>query len=541
MIWCVLALCSLFGLSHADVLHGLKLTDGAKTHKRFGAFEYIHPRPEAGLVSPLTTIALREGSSLQPGSIRGKLRVRGNKSGKVKGKLVLAADGKTVVFRSFQDFARGEMVRVKVREGLTTADGQKLGGMQWRFYLSHMNQTNETTKRKPSLIEAEVTEAENKATIREKNGVFTLDPPPFSGDTPYLKNNVTHLNLNGTFLRGGHFVNGFDFMDTLPVAKYMSMGYVTVPTKHFPKVRMSVEAKPGAERGYVFFTNRRTPKKVPVDEVKHPWLLVLDNDGDLVFYLETPERYGARGNFVLTSGGLLSFGSFLFDHKYHNIRRYASPHGYKKDGHDFKINEEENALMIHVDPQEARDAKGNRVFIKGAVVTEQDKHGNVIFEWRMWDHLTVEQMLKYTVRNKDGDLAHPNTASWAADGNIIISFRHMGVIKVDRGTGDIMWRFGAHHGFSDFKYTNEHRPFTLQHDAQERETNRILMFDNHVESDEDFARAVEYELDHKGKTATKIWQYSANRSIYSLANGSTQRLANGNTVVCWGGMGVGPG
>src|SRR4029077_95360 len=52
------------------------------------------------------------------------------------------------------------------------------------------------------------------------------------------------------------------------------------------------------------------------------------------------------------------------------------------------------------------------------------------------------------------------------------------------------------------------------------------------------SRAVEYALDVANKTATMVWQYSANPSIFNDFTGSAQGRENGNTVVAFTRKGI---
>ncbi|CEM29881.1 unnamed protein product [Vitrella brassicaformis CCMP3155] len=511
---------------------------GRQFGRQFGPFEYIHPRLDAQLVSPLTTIAVRQGSLIKAESIQGKIKVHGSKSGNVQGEIVLAADGQTVIFRGNKPFKLGESVQVSVLGGLKTAAGFA-GGLQWRFTVRESLPFSTDPLSKREKLQ------EQRRKIRPVGKSYVLDPPSVPDDAKsgmmddYFIPRGVREGSNHTMMRGTFgFKNGFELMNTFPVAKYLQRNYKTIPP-YFPRIRMSVPAKEGVQEGYVFFTNRRGPTNQREFEREHPWLMMLDNEGDIVFFTEVPGMYDSRGNLIVTDAKMLSFDAALFDHRFKKVKTFTEPHGYKKDGHDFKIDKDGGAIMMHEDTQYMRH-KGRTVRINAAVFTEQDKYGNPVFEWRMWDYMTVDEMLQFGMLNDQGDVAHPNGISRSPDGNHVYSLRHMGVMKVNRRTGDVMWRLGGHHGFSDFKFVNEPRPFAFQHFAHEIKNGNILMFDNHVNHDGEVARAVEYQLDHKAKTATKVWEYTHGNQIYSLANGSVQRLSNGNTAICWGGMGVGP-
>ncbi len=106
------------------------------------------------------------------------------------------------------------------------------------------------------------------------------------------------------------------------------------------------------------------------------------------------------------------------------------------------------------------------------------------------------------------------------------------VTKIDRQTGEIIWRLGGK--ANEFEFVNDPERFFSQHDARRLANGHITVFDNHDIPGSTFARAVEYELDETGphKTATLVWEHRS--SAASPALGNVQRLPNGNTMIGWG-------
>jgi hypothetical protein len=66
----------------------------------------------------------------------------------------------------------------------------------------------------------------------------------------------------------------------------------------------------------------------------------------------------------------------------------------------------------------------------------------------------------------------------------------------------------------------------------------FLLYDNGVSNTPGASRAVEYAVDESAKTATMVWQYVPQPSVFNQFTGSVQRLANGNTVVAWTNFGL---
>jgi len=127
----------------------------------------------------------------------------------------------------------------------------------------------------------------------------------------------------------------------------------------------------------------------------------------------------------------------------------------------------------------------------------------------------------------------------AADGNWLVSLRHLAqVLKVDRETGEVIWRFGGRS--NDFTFVNDPFPGLCgQHSVTETDSGTILVFDNgqycwpRLEERGKLTRVTEYEIDEDAMTAELIWSYSKQGS-YSVTRGSAQRLPNGNTLIGWG-------
>lgn len=136
------------------------------------------------------------------------------------------------------------------------------------------------------------------------------------------------------------------------------------------------------------------------------------------------------------------------------------------------------------------------------------------------------------------DLDHPNSIDFDLDGGVIVSYRDISaIVKVDRKTHQIIWQLGGTH--NQFTFVGDPLGgFDGQHTARILPNGHLLIFDNGWTHSPPASRAVEYALDPVQKTATMVWQYSANPSIFNDFTGSAQRLENGNTVVAFTRMGI---
>jgi hypothetical protein len=194
--------------------------------------------------------------------------------------------------------------------------------------------------------------------------------------------------------------------------------------------------------------------------------------------------------------------------------------------------------------------------VRDYVIQQIAPDDSVVFEWNSKDHLDlVEGVPKVFFENlRDGfEYAHIN--SWAVDpedGTWLLSNlwaaqvfriapRDMTWHGVSYQAGDILERIGGH-ALSDYTFVNDDRDlgwtgWLAQHSARLVASDRLLLYDNGYVLDDGAvigdSRAVEYQLDRKAGTATRVWDYTAKGSGFSPAGGAVQRLPDGSTLIGW--------
>ncbi len=229
----------------------------------------------------------------------------------------------------------------------------------------------------------------------------------------------------------------------------------------------------------------------------------------------------------------------IFDDTYEQVAWQKAGHGYKTDYHEFRLTPEGHKLLICedievIDMSQLIEAGRPNARLVGNHVQEIDADGNVILEWRSWDHYEI---LDSHLDSFTGSLlhyCHINAVDIDYDNNLLISGRTMDEIaKVNRKTGEVMWRLGGKK--NEFTFINDPDMFYFQHDirAVPGKPNFYTLFDNGNYHEPKRSRAVEYFLDTETKIATKIWEYRQTPDYYSHWMGSVQRLPNGNTGMCW--------
>ncbi|NQY10589.1 MAG: aryl-sulfate sulfotransferase [Flavobacteriales bacterium] len=275
--------------------------------------------------------------------------------------------------------------------------------------------------------------------------------------------------------------------------------------------------------------------------------LILDNNGEAVFQSQIPYLsfdFKKQSNGKITFSNPLGNNFHVMDSSYAVVDSFACGNGYDTDRHDLQILPNGNALMICldwwvVDMSTVVDGGNSSAWVSGAIIQEIDgDNKNVVFEWRSIDHYAITDNLHgANLAASTMSYVHCNSVDVDEDGNIIISSKKLDeVTKIDRSTGDIMWRLGGKN--NQFTFIGDTAGFCSQHDARWMGNGNITIFDN-AEFTGNSPRAVEYHLDTSFMTATVVREYSDSLHTFSSYMGSLQRLKNGNDLISWGATDIG--
>jgi len=143
------------------------------------------------------------------------------------------------------------------------------------------------------------------------------------------------------------------------------------------------------------------------------------------------------------------------------------------DGHDLRTNSKgERLFMTVVDTLIDISGYSGKRADTAALVTIQkiqvsDSHGTLLFSWNPLEHIPISDYQKHQEQNiftKGWDWSHGNSVSFTHDGNIIYSFRRLGVGKINRQTGKLLWKLGGKTPTLSFPEGSE---FYRQHDFRE--------------------------------------------------------------------------
>src|SRR5215212_855259 len=278
--------------------------------------------------------------------------------------------------------------------------------------------------------------------------------------------------------------------------------------------------------------------------------MILDGRGQLVWFGKyisarnfRVQRY--RGRPVLTWWeGRVPYGHgvgeyVLFDDSYREISRVRAGHGLEGDLHEFLITPDDAALLTAYAavPKDLSSVGGPKHGAAWDGIAQEIalETGEVLFEWRSLDHVGLEE--SYLAPPEDPDFTfdyfHINSIDVYDEDHLLVSARNTWTVyKIDRKTGEIVWRLGGKR--SDFEMGEGTRT-ALQHDARRHEDGTVSVFDNGANlARHDVSRAILLRIDEEEMSATLLSEYASPEGLLSTSQGNAELLSNGNVFVGWG-------
>jgi hypothetical protein len=351
----------------------------------------------------------------------------------------------------------------------------------------------------------------------ESNAIVNLIPrtPFFLGDRIRVRN-INHEILVEFTVRGRKVNSDYENEDIAPVLRVIPS--FTIDTN----VTSSIDP--------IFFRNGGSPGD--------RFMSIIQSDGSEIF----SQAENQVQNFDLQPSGYLSYFDkindwfVLMDSSYSVIDTIQGASGLIADFHEFIHLPNGNSLLMSEDPQITDlTAIGGitNVSVVGNVIQIIDDNDILLFNWRSWDYINVEETSINVAGASYVDFMHVNAIDYDLDGNIIVSARNLNqVFKINRLNGNFKWRLGGTLG--DLAIINDPDQLSLQHDCRILPNGHLTVFDNGVNHSIPLAKAKEYIIDTLLNTATLIWSFSNPNGQPSSKTGNAQRLPNGNTFINWG-------
>lgn len=465
--------------------------------RRPAGYEYVSPMPGARMVSPWNNVVIRPGGRVDLSSVAsGDLSVVGSHSGVHEGRLRVSTDQRSLVFVPDQPFALGEQVVVQLSRGVVPVGGERTPPLTIDFFVSEADPGQQPRQGAEEIL--------------SELSPGTAAPSP--GDEGVLTTQASTC-------------------DPLPTG--------------YPPVNVLTSNHPEPARLFV----------APYGFARPGPLLILDELGKPIFYRALPN--GTTAIDFTRQHGLLTYfqtravgGSGTNpNEKYYGmdeatctvVDSFYAGNGYITDLHDLVVLPNGHALLMSYDTQpvdmsalvSGGDPTAN---VTGLIVQEIDAAKNVVFQWRSWDDIPITDTVVGSLTAHNIDYMHGNAVAQDSDGNILVSCRSLSaVLKINRTTGQLMWRLGPHAKVNDFTFVNDARGFSLMHDIRKLPNGNISLFDNGNGLVPQYSRGVEYTLDETAMTATLVWEARNTPDSFGPNQGSVQHFPDGRALIGWGG------
>jgi Arylsulfotransferase (ASST) len=276
--------------------------------------------------------------------------------------------------------------------------------------------------------------------------------------------------------------------------------------------------------------------------------MIVDDGGELVWFKPTEPNTVMnlrvaqyKGEPVLTWWeGRTKYGlgigeHVIVDRRYREIARFPAGNGLGADLHELILTPQGTALVtawqIEQNVDRSSVGHGPGPVIEGLVQELDVPSAKVLFQWRGLDHIKLNE--SYQGVGPRFDYLHLNSIDVADDGNLLVSARNTWTVyKVDRGSGQIIWRLGGKK--SDFSM-GPGTAFAWQHDARQHGSGGLTVFDNADDPQvQPQTRGLVLAIDETRKRATLVRAYAHTPRMLAHAFGSVQAQPNGNVLVGWG-------
>jgi hypothetical protein len=315
-----------------------------------------------------------------------------------------------------------------------------------------------------------------------------------------------------------------------------------------PVVEITTQAHDDTAPGYIFVA--------PKAGVGQDGPMIVDDRGQVAWFRPMRTKGAQAMNFkvqtyrgepVLTWWqGRLRFGEcIIVDSSYREIGRVRPGNGYRADLHEFLITSQDTALLTAYNPVSRNlssvGGPEDGVLVEGIIQEIDIETGEILFEWHSLDHVGLDESYREPSNEylhllfptpKIFDYFHLNSIDVDHDNNLLISARNtFAVYKIDRNSGDVMWRLGGKK--SDFEMGAGTRT-AWQHDARRQPDGTITIFDNGGLRKDQKSYGLVLELDEEEMTAVLVREYAypGKRLAQTMAN--MQVLPNDHVFIGWG-------
>ncbi|MDN0194459.1 arylsulfotransferase family protein [Streptomyces sp. S.PNR 29] len=312
--------------------------------------------------------------------------------------------------------------------------------------------------------------------------------------------------------------------------------------------------RPGRAQGDLFVTAQS-----PTPIARGPQ--IMDDHGRPIWFRKLPAGYFAadfrtqeyKGEKVLTwwegkstNTGIGAGVGYIANENYEIIATVQTPDpGEVMDLHEFLLTPKGTALILSYQqkPYDLSEVGGpkNGTVVDNVVQEIDIATGKKVMNWSALEHVPLghSDIRPSSDASVPYDYLHVNSVDVDTDGNLIISGNTASTVyKVDRKTGEIIWRLGGKN--SDFRLGVGVR-FSWQHDVRAVGGNTYRVFDNATRRGMEGyeSRVAWIKVDPRRGRAELVRQQVHPDLMSAAFEGGSQALRNGNTFVSWGVSGPG--
>jgi hypothetical protein len=283
-----------------------------------------------------------------------------------------------------------------------------------------------------------------------------------------------------------------------------------------------------------------------------PYAIMFDGNGVPVWWVT-----GQPGDLKLLPDGTLAVGAGApgNDKRYEildldgNVLNTVRTVGSELDAHDMQLLPNGNYMAMTYAPRSnptdmtAYGGPANGIVLD-AELQEVQPDGDVVWTWNSQGHISLDETghwwqdfaIPQSVNNQY-DVFHMNSMDVDGD-SVVISLRHTDAIyKIDRDTGDVVWKLGGTPTPESLTVQggpHPANPLGGQHYARYHDNGTLTAFDNGWEQNR-APRGVRFQIDEDAGTATFLEAKGDPDVPSAVCCGSARRSPSGSWVMAWGG------
>jgi hypothetical protein len=394
---------------------------------------------------------------------------------------------------------------------------------------------------------------------------ITTNPGLFPGFTTAVSDYVSRCNADApvqvsvsapdgtTVAVGGQSPRSGDF--TAQVTRDVGQQFTIVVDSPSRDTTHHVRCLPG---DFPAFSAHRTGRTQSAFYVTVPTVgnypVIFDDNGVPVWWGATKATFFA----LLLPNGRIAWNANgqVEEHRFDGslVRTYKTV-GQPFDFHDLLILPNGNFVAVTLTEKPHTDLSAwggpTDATIIDHIIQEITPQNQVVWSWTTSEHIPVTETSTVWrnaeladpggVLGDDYDPYHYNSVESTGDG-FIVSFRHLdAVYKINKATGNIVWKLGGSSRPESLTIQNDpvFAPgggggFGGQHDARLLGDGTVTLYDNGSGRNRP-PREVRYRLDTTARTATLVSSVADQLEPNAFCCGSARTLPGGNLVFGWGG------